>query len=163
VLACFEYEHSEGLIMETSPWPYVGIIWDVAPGSYQLIIYREGILGVHVPFWNRAGFATKYVRGGAPIKINPAGRLTREERRILSLIQSAGPSDLASTTERSFFIREQTIRRVAVRYRVAFSALDVWTTTGGAKPRTLRWTPSVNQLRPVRNVLNAAFGDRTGT
>ena len=149
--------------MEPAPWPYVGIIWDVDPGSYQLVIYREGILGVHVPFWNRVGFALKYVRGGAPITIVPDGRLTREERRLLGLIRSAGPSDLASTTERSFFIPEQTIQRVAVRYRVAFSALDLWTTTGGSKPRTLRWTPSINQLRPVRNALRVAFGDRIGS
>jgi hypothetical protein len=138
----------------------LGIMWDTDPGSFQLVVYRAGILGLHVGVWNRILFACRYVNTGAPVlaETHTHSPLTREERRVHELIGSYTPQQLVAREPRAFFIPQREIITIRLRYRLSSSRLSIGLVSGAE--RTFSWTPSMNPLPPVRQLLSAAFGDR---
>lgn len=137
---------------------YFGIIWDADPGSVQIIICREGLLGLHVPLLNRALFASRYVRGGAPIRLNGAQLATREERRLYSLLHEHTIDELAAAEPDNVLIRRASLGGWSLHYRVTGTSLYL-DSVNDTPRRIYRWTPSMNRLPPVRTCLQAAYRD----
>lgn len=140
------------------------VIWDVDPGSYNLVVLRAGILGFPIPLWHRITFAAGYVRGGgAPPTLSVRPTMSREERRLYDLTlpvfdHRIEPATLAEAVVGSFWIDERTIARAVTRWRVAYSELVL--TLEDSSRRSFKWTPSINRIRQVEQGLADIFGDR---
>ena len=139
----------------------IGFVVDVnSGGRFDLVVYREGLVGLRGTYLGvaiRAAGVGMVGAGGVGAAVGASAATTFEDKRLRGLLHGSLDQILGADPA-NFFVDQAMIESIVVRKRWYNCCL--WLTVRDCERRKFEWKPALNNFGVVESCLRDAFGGR---